>query len=312
MTTPAFMDRRVPLSGDRTLIVRAADERDIDGVQALYERLDDEARYRRFFSMYRPRREFFEHLLRAGSRGGAVLVAVVVTTGEADGAGVIVAEADFEPLPDGDGELAITVDASWRGWLGPYLLDALVERGAQCGVPNLEAEVLTCNGPMRALLVARGMATVPRDDWTTLRLVIGTAGHVPAWPPRTSGMRVLIEGAASGRMARNAVSAGDAQVLACAGPTGRRTRCPVLDGEPCLLAAGADVIIVANPPDTDDWNELREAHSRVHPGVPVCVELHGSSKTPGAGEVELTAPSSADAMAQVHRAATDERTRRAR
>jgi hypothetical protein len=241
-----------------------------------------------------------------------VLVAEVVSNVEGAPTGQIVAEADIEQLPNGDGELAITVDSAWRGWLGPYLLDALVERGAQCGLPNLEAEVLTCNGPMRSLLVTRGMATVPRDDWTTLRMVIGTAGHEPTWPPRSSGLRVLIEGSASGRMGRNAASAGDAQVLACAGPSGRRTPCPALDGEPCPLATGADVIIVANPPDADDWNALRLAHPRLHQGVPVCVELHGSSKAAGPNETELTAPSSADAMGQVHRAATDARSGRAR
>ena len=52
----------------------------------------------------------------------------------------IVGEADYFLLDNG--ELVITVAADWRGWLGPYLLDVLIEAAAARGVPNLEAEFL--------------------------------------------------------------------------------------------------------------------------------------------------------------------------
>ena len=39
----------------------------------------------------------------------------------------LVGEAGYTLLSDGDGELAITVDPEWRGWLGSWLLDALVD-----------------------------------------------------------------------------------------------------------------------------------------------------------------------------------------
>lgn len=52
----------------------------------------------------------------------------------------IVGEASYELLPNGAGELAITVAADQRGWIGPYLLDAMVEAAAAGGVPNVEAD----------------------------------------------------------------------------------------------------------------------------------------------------------------------------
>ena len=58
-------------------------------------------------------------------------------------------------LPSGNGELAIVGARKWQG-VGPYLLDALVEMAAAAGVPNLEADVLTANRPMLALLRSRG------------------------------------------------------------------------------------------------------------------------------------------------------------
>jgi hypothetical protein len=46
----------------------------------------------------------------------------------------------------------------------------------------------------------------------------------------------------------------------------------VLAGEPCPLAAEADVIVVSHPPDDDHWRKLLRAHANAHPGVPVCLE----------------------------------------
>jgi hypothetical protein len=266
------------------LVVREAHAGDVEGLVGLYDRLDAESRHRRFFSMYRPGREFVEHLVHAVDRGGTALVAEVTGPGSARR---IVAEAEFELLPNGDGELAITVDGPWRGWLGPYLLDALVEAAAARGVPNLEADLLVGNGPMRAMLRQRGDVVMPSDDWTTLRVIIGTSGRVPSWPPAGSGVKVLVEGAGTGRRSREAAEVAGVQVLACAGPVGRPTPCPVLSGRPCPLAAAADVIVVANPPDAPQWDALRAAHGELHPGVPVCVELRGSSKLARHDEVEI-------------------------
>jgi hypothetical protein len=46
------------------------------------------------------------------------------------------------------------------------------------------------------------------------------------------------------------------------------------------------VVVVAHPPGRDDWEALRESHARLHPGVPVCVELRPGQEPVG-GEVEV-------------------------
>jgi len=174
----AFAARRVPLPHGRTLVVRTVTPDDLDGLTALYEGLDPEARYRRFFNAFHPARAFYEGMTTVAERGGCELVAVV-HDGTADDRGTIVAEAGFVHLPDGDGELAVTVASGWRGWLGPYLVDALLTAAAAHGVPALEADVLMINRPMLAVLRARGATVLDRPDGTYVRLLVGTGGPAP-------------------------------------------------------------------------------------------------------------------------------------
>ena len=129
---------------------------DVDGLVALYDGLSGGDRYRRFFSAYYPPRTFFERLATVVERGGYGVVATTGADNEAaerggDGhrpdtaggdAGRIVGEANYVLLGNGDGELGMMVAADQRGWLGAYMLDALVEAAAARGVPNLEADVL--------------------------------------------------------------------------------------------------------------------------------------------------------------------------
>jgi hypothetical protein len=273
----------VRLPDGAVLTVRAVTPADVDGVEGLYDGLSDDDRYRRFFSGFRPPRPFFERLTTVVDRGGYGVVAslddAAAPGAPADGGSRIVGEASYEVLPNGDGELGMAVAADQRGWLGPFLLDALAEAAASRGVPNLEADVLVTNSRMLTLLRSRGYATVDSDDWSALRLVVGTAGHTPTWPLGGPGgatddrPRVLVE-APGGRWHAEA-EAGEAglQVVACSGPGGtRRPRCPVLAGRPCPLAAGADAIVVSNVPDDDRWHAIVGAHADLHPGVPVCVE----------------------------------------
>lgn len=161
----------VRLSGGRTLTVRAVCEADVDGLDALFEGLSDEDRYYRFFGMSHPGRAFLERLARPAEEGGYRLVAVLA--GAADR---LVAEAGYALLPDGNGEFAVTVAAGWRGWLGPYLLDALVSAAAARGVPTLQADILVTNVRMLALLAHRGYVTLSHEA-SELRVAIDAAGH---------------------------------------------------------------------------------------------------------------------------------------
>ncbi len=271
--------RQAQLPDGRTLTVRAARPGDIEGLRRLFAELPLADRHRRFFSAYRPTLRFLERLVGVTDHDGAQLVAVV--SGGDDER--IVAEAGYRMLPDGDGELGITVAEEWRGWLGPFLLDALLEVAAGNGVPNLEAEVLVANRQMLALVRARGYALMGREDPSTLRVLVATQGHVPRWPPVGDEPRVLVEAPGGEWPEAAAARAAGLRVVACPGPTGRRRPCPALAGEQCPLAAEADAVVVARPRDDDAWRALPGAHREAHPGVPVCIDLgpEGSPRDPG-------------------------------
>lgn len=277
-------DRAVELADGSTLIVRPVRPSDADALAALYDELSEDDRYRRFFSAYRPPASFFERLARVADRGGYGVVATVDRPGgpadsSPDGAAQrLVGEASYEILPNGNGELGMAVAADERGWLGPFLLDALAEAAASRGVPNLEADVLVTNRPMLTLLRSRGYATLESSDWSSVRLVVGTGGDVPTWPDRPasgdpSAPRVLVEVPGGRWHADAAAREAGLEVMACSGPTAtRRPRCPVLAGRPCPLVAEADAVVVSNAPDDDRWHAVLGAHPTLHPGVPVCVE----------------------------------------
>jgi RimJ/RimL family protein N-acetyltransferase len=262
MLSPVVM---ISLSRDRTLEVRPAEPGDGTGLRALYDELGDEDRYRRFFSVFEADRELVTRMATAAERGGAELVAVVTPPGR------IVGEAGFSRLDGGDGELAMVVARSWRGWLGPFLLDALLRHAAAMGVPNLVADVLATNRPMVTMLCRRGAARVVQDDWSVLRLVIGTTGTTPTWPGAAGHPRVLVEVAGGHWHAGAELRAAGFSVLACSGPAGTPTRCPVLRGERCPLVDGADVV-VARPHDDATWQCLLDGHARVHPDARLVVE----------------------------------------
>jgi L-amino acid N-acyltransferase YncA len=267
-----FPPRTLALPGGRELVVRALRSRDSPALEGLYRGLAAEDRYRRFFSGAMPPRPWVERIASVADQGGFGLI--VLERRPCDGTeGTAVAEASYSLLPNGDGDLAITVAGERRGWLGAYLLDALIAVAASQGVPNLEAEVLTANRSMLALARSRGYATMGHADWTTVRLVIGVQGPEPRWPGPHDRPRVLVEAPGGRWGSEEAARRAGLQVLVCPGPPSRRRACPALEGRPCPLAAEADAVVVSPPPSGGAWRDLPAAHRSVHPGVPVCVEV---------------------------------------
>jgi acetyltransferase len=163
--------RRAALSHGRTLTVRPLRSGDVAGLHLLYEGLSLDDRYHRFFSVYHPPPAALEHLVDTVDGPGCGLVAIV---SDAHGTEETVGEATCTPLPDGAGELGITVAKVWRGWLGPFLLDALVEAAAANGCPRIEADVLRENRAMVAILRARGASAGPGSDASIVHLTIPT------------------------------------------------------------------------------------------------------------------------------------------
>ena len=262
----------IDLDDGRTMIVRAATAADADAICALYHDLPTADRRRRFFGTFSPRRDWCLEWATVGDRGGFLAVAVVD--------GEVVADAGYAPRDDGDGDLAVTVAAAWRGWLGAYLLDLLIRHAAEHGVRNLQAEVLLENGPMLSLLSHRDPVALEHDDGV-VRLSIGTTGPVPAWPPGEHRRKILVEVPGRRWSGERAAESADLAVAMCTGPDGRhRHGCPVLTGGTCELADHADAIVMLLDPDDEVGQRLVEAHRLNSPGTPVFVRHSTGAEHP--------------------------------
>lgn len=257
----------IELGGGRTMVIRPATADDADAIAQLYRDLPMSDRHRRFFGAFTPREQWCREWATTSERGGFTVLALVDDT--------VVAEAGYAPRDDGDGDLALTVAADWRGWLGSYLLDVLVRHAADHGVRNLQAEILLENSPMLSLVNHRDPIALEHDDGV-VRLSIGTSGSSPAWPPGERRRKVLVEVPGRRWSGEHAAENADLAVAMCAGPDARRRHeCPVLAGGTCDLAQEADVIVVLLDPDDAVGHQLIEAHRRNSPGTPVFVR-HGT------------------------------------
>ena len=287
---PATAGRTVQLPGRRTITIRPMRPGDGPGLVALYAGLDPDDVYRRFFTAHPPPRPFVMKMAAVAQCGGSGLVA---TIGDAAATGTdvsggdgrtrarsIVAEATYTPLPNGNAELGITVARGARGWLGPFLLDALLEDAADHGIPNVEADVLLTNAQMLAMLRRRGYAVIGFEEQPALaRLVVGAVGKAPSWPGPHGERRVQVETPGGRWQAESAARHAGFEVMGCPSPPGGWGACPALHGEPCPLAADADVIVTAVPGSVG--RSLLDAHRRTHPAVPLCAELAAGDPDPG-------------------------------
>jgi RimJ/RimL family protein N-acetyltransferase len=141
--------------------VRPLRDEDAPALDRLFEGLSLDDRYHRFLSVYHPPRDALEHMIHLPDEHGCGLIALVT---DATGKEEPVAEATCSALADGNGELGITIARRWRGWLGPFMLDALLEAAAARGFPNVEADIMSENRSMLALMRARGAETSRRAD----------------------------------------------------------------------------------------------------------------------------------------------------
>lgn len=289
--------REATLRDGRRVVLRPASASDADALELLYARLSSDDLHRRFFTGGHPSRSFVERWAAIADEGGYALVAV---TGEP--VGTIVGEAGWSLLANGNGEFGITVDPAWRGWLGPWLLDALVEQAARRGVPNLEADVLVENTPMLALVRSRGYAVVDQEDCAVVRVVIGTSGRTPSWPPRRDRPRVLAEVAGGRWRAAAEARAAGLDVITCPGPSSSPwARCPVLAGERCPLVEGADVIVFNLPLADERAQAVLASHAGLPGGIPLCVQEPASGEVPDVGRIVVRFPCGASGAEVVAR-----------
>jgi hypothetical protein len=253
-------------------------------LSGLYDQLDPADRYLRFFGAYRPSIEFIQTLANPGPREARV-VAELAEHGELH----LVAEAGYSMLANGNGEFAMVVAKEWRGWLGPYLLDVVIELAAQNGVPNLEAEILATNQRMLAIMRARGCVVIGHDGWNELRTMVGTGRQGPTWSGADDRPRVLVETPGGRWPLEDAADAAGLRVFTCGGPT-QNWSCPMLTGQECELAARADAIVVRSARNDPSWEGLLDRHSQLHPDVAVIVDgTRDDSPTAAIDEVSIPA-----------------------
>lgn len=266
---------REVLCGGRRLTLRPVQPVDVDGLETLFRTLSEDDRYRRFFTTICPSRRLLERFANTEADGGFRMVAV-------NEDGHIVAEAGFGPPAEGDAEFSVTVSPHWRGWLGPYLLNLLVEEAGQHGVKNLEAVILTANRTMLAVVAARGCAVIDHPDWTVVQIAIGVADGMPVWPGKARHPRLLVESPALADWSGTAAArAHGFTVIGCPISSAvRHRRCPALGGRACPLAAGADAIVVAQGIEDRSAAALLEAHRRLHGAVPVFLETATDGERP--------------------------------
>jgi hypothetical protein len=294
---PLVLPEDIELAGGARMEVRPTDADDAERICSLYETLSVGDRHRRFFSAFKPRLEWCREWADVASRGGFGVIAIVRRDGAPD---EVAGEAGYAMRSDGDGDLAVTISPTWRGWLGPYLLDVLVRHAAGVGLRSLQADVLLDNGPMLSLLKRRDPVAMGHDAGV-VRLSIGTTGSGPAWPPADRRPRVLVEVAGRRWSGEQAAEAAGLVTAMCAGADGRGQHgCPVLQGGRCALADGADAIIVLLDPDDERSEQLVRAHREHSPGTPVLVRHRTGANTPDhvAGCVDVD-PDGAGAVAQV-------------
>ncbi len=247
-----------------------------------YHRLGREDLHKRFFTSTPPADRWFDDWATISERGGFGLLAVLRDGEET----TVVAEAGYSLLCDGDGELGIAVDPDARGWLGPWMLDVLLQHAHARGIPNLQALVLSTNRRMARLAASRGTATMSSDDWTTSRVSMSTSGRVPSWPGDPTGEarherpRLLVESDRSRwGGAAEAIKAGF-DVMVCRGPHGKNHGCVLLEGKPCPLRSGADVVVELLDPADPAVSELLLSDAVVHSGLRT---IHGFRNDPLTG-----------------------------
>jgi len=260
----------VRLAGGATLTVRVAGPDDERHLRRFYDQLPPDDQYRRFFNGAHAWEKLLAGWLAMAPEAGVRLVAVI-DEGEVVGdCGYFVDDAD-----PASAELDITVAPRLRGWLGPYLLDNLVDVAAGHGVEELRATVLRTNRAMLALLQGRGDLVVGHDEATSVELLIATRHGLPRWPEGHAAPRLLVESRDGDWHAADSARSFGMQVVVCPGP-GAGLRCSELEGKPCPLARDADAIVVALPADDPETHVLLRAHADLHPDTVLCVESRGA------------------------------------
>jgi len=141
------------IDGTRTRLRLLRDD-DRDALLGVFEQLSSESRYRRFFTaMPRLRENFLERLLHVDGWNHVAVVAEAAIYGPGSEEWFGVARfVRLSERPDTAEAAIAVVDYMQNRGLGKVLLSALAAAGRERGITKFQAEVLSGNEPMKALL----------------------------------------------------------------------------------------------------------------------------------------------------------------
>ena len=147
--------------------LRADDEPALD---AMNSRLSDRSIYLRFFGVSRSLAGEHTHHLLTAHDGHVALVA--------ECNGTLAGVASYEPLRQGEAEMAFLLDDSvHRRGIGTLLLEQLAATARENGVQRLLADTLVENAPMLRVFANSGFEQVRTMDSGVVELVLDTAYH---------------------------------------------------------------------------------------------------------------------------------------
>ena len=257
----------VPLDGGQRISIRPVHAGDTSELRRLYDALDTDDRHRRFFSSYHPDLRFFADLTTVDQQGGARFVAVLQVRSPRT---AWIGEAGYRLLPDGNGELAMTIERDSARLARPISPRRVAEAAAASGLPNLEADVLTVDGPMLGLLRSRGSVVMEHDGWSVVRLLIGTGDRRPTWSASNDRLgywsrEPAADGTPSTKLAPRACRCSPVLVRSTSRTTALRWPVSRARSPPKPMSSSSH----ARPTTvgSTSWSPRR-----VHPGVPVCIE----------------------------------------
>ena len=182
---------RLTLRDGSVVIVRPLEPDDRPLVQAVFDRMGEEARYRRFLG-YKKRLSAsdLETLTAVDHHRHEAIVALDAETGEALGVARMFQEASRLDTA----EASVAVADTWQGrGLGAMLMDRLVRRAREEGVRRFTAVLLTRNAAMLHLFERVGAVRVVSRYADTLELAVEL-------PFETGAPRTALRAAASGEV----------------------------------------------------------------------------------------------------------------
>lgn len=190
-SAPTQVGERLELGDGSVVLVRPLERDDFRLVEAVFERMSEEARYRRFLA-YKKRLSStdLKTLTAVNHHGHEALVALDAETGEAVGVARMMQESG---RPD-TAEASVAVADAWQGrGLGGMLMARLVARARQEGMRRFTAVLLTRNLAMLHLFERIGAVRVTSRYGESLELEVEL-------PFETDAPREAIRAAAAGQV----------------------------------------------------------------------------------------------------------------